>query len=68
VAVLAERHLDPQAKQASLALLAANPIDPQLKRYCGQTGQDAFADSSTWADDERSRDPKTALGTSSIFQ
>ena len=60
VAVLAEKHLDPQAKQALLALLAANPIDPQLKRYCGQTGQDAFADSSTWADDERSRDPKTA--------
>src|SRR5258707_242257 len=44
VAVLAEKHLDPQAKQALLALLAANPIDPQLKRYCGQTGQDAFAD------------------------
>jgi S1/P1 Nuclease len=60
VAMLAEKHLDPQAKQALLALLTANPIDPQLKRYCGQTGQDAFADSSTWADDERSRDPKTA--------
>ena len=35
VAVLAEKRLDPQAKQALLALLTANPIDPQLKRYCG---------------------------------
>ena len=60
VAVLAEKHLDPQAKQALLALLTANPIDPQLKRYCGQTGLDPFADSSTWADDERGRDPRTA--------
>ena len=60
IAVLAEKHLDPTAKQSLLALLAANPIDPQLKRYCGQTGQDAFVDSSTWADDERGRDPSTA--------
>jgi hypothetical protein len=60
IAVLAERHLTPSAKQALLALLTANPIDPQLKRYCGQTGLDAFADSSTWADDERGRDPSTA--------
>jgi hypothetical protein len=60
VAVLAEKHLDPHAKQALLALLTANPIDPQLKRYCGQTGLDPFVDSSTWADDERGRDPSTA--------
>jgi hypothetical protein len=60
VAALAEKHLTPQAKQALLALLTANPIDPQLKRYCGQTGQDAFVDSSTWADDERGREPGTA--------
>jgi hypothetical protein len=60
VAALAEKHLTPQAKQTLLALLTANPIDPQLKRYCGQTGQDAFVDSSTWADDERGREPATA--------
>jgi hypothetical protein len=60
VAALAEKHLTPQAKQALLALLTANPIDPQLKRYCGQRGLDPFVDSSTWADDERSRDPATA--------
>jgi hypothetical protein len=35
VAALAEKHLTPQAKQALLALLTANPIDPQLKRRHG---------------------------------
>jgi S1/P1 Nuclease len=60
IAALAEKHLTPQAKDALLALLTANPIDPQLKRYCGQRGLDPFVDASTWADDERSRDPSTA--------
>src|SRR5260370_514008 len=59
VAALAEKHLTPQAKQALLALLTANPIDPQLKRYCGQTGLDTFVDSSTWASDELAREPPT---------
>ena len=60
IATLAEKHLTPQAKQALLALLTANPIDPQLKRYCGQRGLDPFVDSATWADDERGRDASTA--------
>jgi len=60
VATLAEKHLTPQAKAALLTLLTANPIDPQLRRYCGQTGLDPFVDASTWADDERSKDPVTA--------
>jgi hypothetical protein len=60
VAALAEKHLTPQAKQALLELLTANPIDPQLKRYCGQRGLDPFVDASTWADDERGREPATA--------
>ena len=60
IATLAEQHLNPAAKQALLALLTANPIDPQLKRYCGERGLDPFVDSSTWADDERGRDPSTA--------
>jgi len=60
VATLAEKHLTPQAKEALLALLTANPIDPQLKRYCGQRGLDPFVDASTWADDERGRDSVTA--------
>jgi hypothetical protein len=38
IALLAERHPTPAAKQALLALLTANPIDPQLKRYCGKPG------------------------------
>ena len=60
VAALAEKHLTPEAKQALFALLNANPIDPQLKRFCGSTGLDAFVDSATWADDERGREPATA--------
>jgi S1/P1 Nuclease len=60
VAALAEKHLTPEAKQALLALLTANPIDPQLRRYCGDTGFDAFVDSATWADDERNKEPATA--------
>jgi hypothetical protein len=60
VAALAEKHLTPQAKQSLLTLLTDNPIDPQLKRFCGQMGLDAFMESSTWADDERSREPATA--------
>jgi S1/P1 Nuclease len=60
IAALAERHLTPEAKQAVLGLLAGNAIDPQLKRYCGQRGLDPFIDASTWADDERGREPATA--------
>ena len=60
VAALAEKHLTPEAKQALLGLLVANPIDPQSKRFCGNTGLDAFVDASTWADDERSIEPTTA--------
>jgi hypothetical protein len=60
VAALAEKHLTPEAKQALLALLAANPIDPQLKRYCGERGLDPIVDAATWADDERNREPTTA--------
>lgn len=60
IATLAEKHLTPEAKQALLALLTANPIDPQLKRYCGQRGLDPFVDASTWADDDRNLEPATA--------
>lgn len=59
VATLAEKHLTPEAKQALLALLTANPIDPKLKRYCGEMRQDAFVAASTWADDERNVEPAT---------
>ncbi len=60
VAALAEKHLTPEAKQALLTLLTANPIDPQLKRFCGDTGLDPIVDAATWADDERTKDPATA--------
>jgi hypothetical protein len=60
VAALAEKHLTPEAKQAFLALLTANPIDPQLRRYCGERGLDPIIDAATWADDERNKEPATA--------
>jgi hypothetical protein len=60
IALLAEKHLTPAVAQAALALLAANPIDPQLKRFCGSSGLDAFADAATWADDERTVNRATA--------
>ena len=60
VAALAEKHLTPEAKQALLSLLTANPIDPQLKRYCGERGLDPIIDAATWADDERNKEPATA--------
>lgn len=60
VAFLAEKHLTPEAKQMFQALLTENPIDPQLKRFCGNALTDVFADAATWADDERTKAPKTA--------
>src|ERR1700746_4063160 len=60
VAYLAEKHLTPEAKEMFQSLLTENPIDPQLKRYCGNALTDVFADAATWADDERTKAPKTA--------
>jgi len=59
VAYLAEKHLTPEAKQMFEALLTENPVDPQLKRYCGNAVTNVFADAATWADDERTKAPKT---------
>lgn len=59
VAYLAEKHLTPEARQMVDALLRENPIDPQMKRYCGNVGLDAMADSATWADDYRSMHAET---------
>jgi len=53
VALIAERHLTPEARQYFDALLKENPIDPQLKRYCGNFAGSFFGDSSTWPDDIR---------------
>ena len=53
VALIAEQQLTPQARQLVDQLLSQNPIDPQLKRYCGNTTRDLMADASTWPDDVR---------------
>jgi len=53
VALLAEKHLTPEARQLLETLLKENPIDPQLKRYCGPFPGSSLADSSTWPDDIR---------------
>jgi S1/P1 Nuclease len=52
IALLAEKNLTPEARQFLDKLLADNPPDPQLKRYCGST-RDLLADASTWPDDVR---------------
>jgi hypothetical protein len=53
VALIAEKHLSPEAKEFVLSLLKNNPVDPQLKRYCGSAVNDPMGDASTWADDVR---------------
>jgi S1/P1 Nuclease len=60
VALIAESHLNPNTRVMVKEILDAAPIDPALNRYCGQSGLDAFADSSTWADDERTIRPDTS--------
>jgi hypothetical protein len=53
VALIAEKHLSPEAREFVLGLLKDNPIDPQLKRYCGSAVNDPMGEASTWADDVR---------------
>jgi hypothetical protein len=53
VALIAEKHLTPEAKQFVEKLLTENPVDPKLNRYCGGASRDLMADASTWADDVR---------------
>jgi hypothetical protein len=60
IALVAETHLNPRARAMVFQLLAASPVKPSLPRFCRQSGLDSFADSSTWADDERSVLPDTA--------
>lgn len=59
IALIAEQNLTPHARAMALKTLAASPISPDLRRFCRSEGLDAFADSSTWADDERSVQPQT---------
>lgn len=60
VALIAEKRLNPRARLMVAQILGASPINPELPRFCGASSPDAFADSSTWADDERSVRPDTA--------
>ena len=53
VALIAERRLTPEARQLFEKLLEENPIDSQIKRYCGSSTRDLLADVSTWPDDVR---------------
>ncbi len=59
VALIARAHLSPHASAEVDRLLAASPVDPDLKRFCAtrmqdQTGSaDPMAADATWADDVR---------------
>jgi hypothetical protein len=53
VALIAEKHLTPEARQMVQKLLSDNPIDPKLKRWCGNATTDLMVDASTWPDDVR---------------
>jgi hypothetical protein len=53
VALIAENHLTPEARQFLDQLLKDNPIDPQLRRFCGNYPGSLLADASTWPDDIR---------------
>ncbi|HKV26073.1 MAG TPA: S1/P1 nuclease [Candidatus Acidoferrum sp.] len=54
IALVAEKYLTPEARQFVSKLLSDNPVDPKLRRYCGEASHDAMVDASTWADDVRS--------------
>ena len=54
VALIAEKHLTPEARQLVEKLLSENPADVKVKHYCGDSVRGAMASASTWADDVRS--------------
>jgi hypothetical protein len=53
VALIAEKHLTPEALQMIQKLFGGSPIDPKLKRWCGNATGDLMVDASTWPDDVR---------------
>jgi len=53
VALIAEKHLTPEARQLVQKLLGDNPMDPKLRRWCGNATTDLMVDASTWPDDVR---------------
>ena len=60
VALIALDQLTPQARSVAESLLQGEPSDPSLRRFCGASGLDPFADMSTWADDIRDKRKNTA--------
>jgi hypothetical protein len=60
VALIARAHLTPAASAAVDRLLAANPMDPSLNRFCKDRPADPMADAATWADDTK-RAEKTGV-------
>jgi hypothetical protein len=53
VASIAEKHLTPEAQQLVQQILGDNPMDPKLRRWCGNATTDLMVDASTWPDDVR---------------
>src|SRR6267142_2958613 len=53
VALIAEKHLTPEGRQLVQKLLGDNPMDPKLRRWCGNATTDLMVDASTWPDDVR---------------
>ena len=53
VALIAEKHLTPEARQLVQQILGDNPMDPKLRRWCGNATTDLMVDASTWPDDVR---------------
>lgn len=50
VALIAEKHLTPEARLLVYKLLSENPSDAKLGNYCGDSLHDAMASAATWAD------------------
>ncbi len=53
VALIAEKHLTPEGRKMVQKLLGENPIDPKLRRWCGNATTDLMVDASSWPDDVR---------------
>jgi hypothetical protein len=60
VALIAEKHLTPEAKAFLDKLLRENPIDPQNARYCAGPDLGLLASASTWPDDIRRQRPEAS--------
>lgn len=60
IALIAEKHLNPETRKFLETLLRENPVDPQLNRYCGGPDFGLLAAASTWPDDIRRQRPDTA--------